>query len=611
MGSDYSARRKAMAAKREKERRRRNAIRLAATIGIVLVAGVALVVLFRAIFGGKEEAAKTPPPAASGAITTTTTPTSTGGVDIFGIIPNALVTMPTPAAVDSTDVDRLGISKDLNINGEEKKEYTREGEDEIIFPAGDKYTSLEGVITFRGNNYRDAPAYGTATNVTKKKLEIKWGPKQTGSLGKWSGSGWTGQPLIVKWPEATRMIMNLNEDKKNKADLVEVIYATMDGKIYFYDYDDGSPTREPINIGQPFKGAGALDPRGYPIIYLGGGDSIGSDESGIPRAFIYSLIDGEKLYEFGGKDPFSQRSFVAWDSSPLVSENDTLIYPGENGILYTMKLNTQYDEAAGTLSMEPSEIVKMRYTNARHRENIESNNTYWLGMESSAVVWKNFLYITDNCGDLLCIDLNRMKVIWAQDTKDDTNCTPVFEIEEDGQGYIYISTSLHWTQDSNKEGDVPFMKVNASTGEIVQQKDYHVHTVDGTSGGMQATAVVGKKNISDLVIFNMSRTPGELEGMIYALDKTTFEERWSFKLETEKQGGYSWSSPIAVYDEAGNGYIMFGNTDGNFFLLDGATGEQLDKASLGISAIEASPAAYNNTIVVGTRGMEVYALELK
>ena len=81
--------------------------------------------------------------------------------------------------------------------------------------------------------------------------------------------------------------------------------------------------------------------------------------------------------------------------------------------------------------INPEEIVKLRYQTARSGE-----ERYWLGMEDSPVIWKNYLYIADNGGTLLCIDLNTMSVIWAQDVADDTNGSPVFSLE-DGTPYLY------------------------------------------------------------------------------------------------------------------------------------------------------------------------------
>jgi hypothetical protein len=38
--------------------------------------------------------------------------------------------------------------------------------------------------------------------------------------------------------------------------------------------------------------------------------------------------------------------------------NDTLVYGGENGIFYTVKLNAQFDAAAGTVSINPDGLIK-------------------------------------------------------------------------------------------------------------------------------------------------------------------------------------------------------------------------------------------------------------
>ena len=44
--------------------------------------------------------------------------------------------------------------------------------------------------------------------------------------------------------------------------------ACMDGYVYFLDLRTGEKTRDPLYLGYTFKGAGALDPRGYPIMYV-------------------------------------------------------------------------------------------------------------------------------------------------------------------------------------------------------------------------------------------------------------------------------------------------------------------------------------------------------
>lgn len=95
---------------------------------------------------------------------------------------------------------------------------------------------------------------------------------------------------------------------------------------------------------------------------------------------MISLVTNEILYEFGHDDPFAMRSWCAFDSSALVdAETDTLIYPGENGVCYFVRLGTQYDEAAGTLTINPSDVVKWRYSGSRS----SVGNKFWLGIEGS------------------------------------------------------------------------------------------------------------------------------------------------------------------------------------------------------------------------------------
>ena len=103
--------------------------------------------------------------------------------------------------------------------------------------------------TFRGTNYRTDGSYGTA-EVLNEDIKKVWS-MNVGYLNDpiWIGCGWTGQPLVVQWDEETRQIMNLHEDKKNKEGLTEVIYAKMDGRVHFFDIEDGSETRKPLKLG--------------------------------------------------------------------------------------------------------------------------------------------------------------------------------------------------------------------------------------------------------------------------------------------------------------------------------------------------------------------------
>lgn len=515
----------------------------------------------------------------------------------------------TPHAVDSSNPANWGFTTDIEVNGTVVESYQRETP--IFFDYDEPYTNVNGIVTFRGDNYRSGAAYGTAS-VSSKTLSKAWSFEigemaKPGGSGNWSGSGWVGQPLVVCWPQSTKQIMNMYDWAKQKEGLVEGILPCLDGKVYFFDISTGEATRPTLDIGIPFKGAGALDPRGYPILYLGSGDNYPDDPSKTVRAVVYSLVDFSCLYTFGAyKDSFAIRDWHAYDSSPLVdAETDTLIYPGENAILYTIKLNTQYDEQAGTLTMSPSEVVKFRYNTSRSSAGSTSAEKYWMGYEDSAVVWGEYIYLVTNDGFMQCINLNTMELIWAQDVLDDTNASIVLEEDEANRtAYLYVGTSLHFTADENSYGTTPLFKINAVTGEIVWRFDMNVYTRSGVSGGVQATAILGQNSISDLVIVPFARVPDVDHGYLIAVDKNTGAERWRFASD-----GYSWSSPVAVYDASGNAYIVTCDSVGNVYLLDGRTGTQLSKFDAERN-IEASPVVYGNTIIVGTRGMDVFGITI-
>lgn len=490
-----------------------------------------------------------------------------------------------PAMSDTSNPELFGINWEIIVNDEIVESYTRE--EPISFGDGADYFALPGIATFRGGNYRDYASYGTA-EVNKGVLTQVWSHR-IGSLDGWGGCAWTGQPLVVQWDAETKAIMNLYDSAKNQEDLVEVIYAALDGQVHFYDLHSGKKTRDPINVGMNFKGAGALDPRGYPILYVGSGlYTFGR----VPCMYAISLIDGSILWKYSGADEkFEHRDWNAFDSSPLVhAETDTLIWPGESGVLYTIKLNTAYDKTAGTLSLNPDTPVKTRYTSDY------SKSGRYHGYESSVSIVENYLYVSENGGLFYCVDLNTMELVWAQDTKDDSNSSPVFEWGEDGNGYLYTAPSLHWTA-KGKHGSVSMYKLNARTGEVVWEVSRDCVTVENVSGGVQATPILGKEGttIEDMIIYVVARVPSTYDGTMVALNRETGEVIWEIST-----ANYAWSSPVPVYTEEGKAYIAFVNASGKIRLVNGETGEVLYALGLSETA-EASPVVFGNMMVLGTR----------
>ena len=507
--------------------------------------------------------------------------------------------VPTPPAEFTPESRASDVitSTAYMVHGEEAAGYMADAEHTMDFLGPEDYGKLPGIFTFRGSNFRDSSSYGKAA-LNAAQFGDYWTVTTGGMSGGgsyWGGSGWTGQPLAVQWPESTKRVMDMYDWAKEKEDLVEVIYATLAGRVFFIDMETGKQTRDSVYLGYPFKGAGSVDPRGYPLMYLGGGVS----GEGTPRIMIVSLIDGEVLYTTGNGDEFAPRGWSAWDSSALVdAETDQLIYPGENGVLYILDLNTSYDEAAGTITVDPQE-VKFTYESSTAEE-------FYYGMEDSAIAWRGHLFIADNGGDFLCIDLNDLAIEWRFDCLDDTNCTGVLEVDGEGHPYIYLSTSFHLGWRSWDTAEIPVWKIDAVTGQEVWHHSYTCHSVEDLSGGVQGSLSLGKGPLEGLLYVSVARYPGYEDGTLVALDTATGEEVWTYH-----SGSYSWSTPVTFYDTDGNGYVLYTSCiDGSMYLLDGLTGEEYDSFGFGYT-MEATPIVWNNTVVIGTRGEQIYGITLK
>ena len=597
---------------RKKQARRRQAVLLAVLIAVCIAAIAVLAMLISSSFKKDKptpakpseapvqtEGAATPDPEATGEATEEPSPEPTAEPT------KEPVAYAPVEANDSAKPAAYGYKNELVVNGEEVSSY--QPAETITFLHNDEYQQTDGVLSFRGSCFRQDPYFGAAT-VEAGKLQQLWQHDtysvkkgEGGSYsGAWTGSGWTGQALLVRWDSDTKAIMNMFDFAKAKEGLVEVIYPTMDGNIYFYDLETGEPTRNKLVFGVPFKGSGSVDPRGWPILYVGQGDNY--NESGKEsKAYIISLIDGSVLATVGNKpDPFALRSWHAYDSAAVVdAATDTLFYPGENGILYRVKLNTSYDKAAGTLTMSPDKPVKARYQSIRTK-----NGKFWLGYEASAVAWRNYLYICDNAGFMQCFDVNTMKAVWVQDIWDDTNATPCLEEDpETGRAYLYVGNTLDSKMDSNGRGPVAFFKIDACTGEIIWQKEYTVSTDKHVTGGFQGSAVLGRGELEGLVITTYSSIGGSYEGYVVAYDTKTGDEVWRYKV-----AAYTWCSPLAMYDANGKAYIIVCNCTGDICVLNGQ-GQLIDKINVE-SNIEASPVAFDNYIVIGTRVKGIFGIKI-
>jgi len=483
----------------------------------------------------------------------------------------------------------------------------------VHFGMPESYSTL-GITTFRGNNFRNNASWGTV-NISQQRLEVRY-QLNVGSLERrdtitcaaagctvqgctvvhqrtirWQGVGWAGQPAIVTWDFEVQQMMNLHPDMRDREGLVEVIQGALDGYIYFFELQTGRPTRPRMFFGETIKSGVTIDPRGYPLMYVGQGDQMRGERFGF---YIFSLIDSSELLYINGRDPFSMRWWGAFDGNPLVdSANDRLIVAGENGVVYSIKLNTVFDTEAATVTIDP-EISRYRHNGSRR-----------LGTENSPSAFSHYLFFADNSGIITCLDLKTLEPVWVFDAGDDTDASLVLDWEEDNQRLVlYTGTQV----DLQGSGGSAFIrKLNAANGEVLWEYSVRCYFNPNFNGGVTATPVVGKHDISDLVIFWVAQVIGRGGGgALIAFDRQSGEVVWERILPA-----FGWSSPVAVYTEDGQSFLIVSDSVGDVRLIRGATGEVLYRISLaGGGNIEASPAVFGNFIVVGTRGQRIFGIEI-
>jgi outer membrane protein assembly factor BamB len=455
-----------------------------------------------------------------------------------------------------------------------------------VFP--ERYTDVEGVLTFRGDPSRTGGAFGRR-RVLLGRLQIAWKARTGRGTPPWGGgAGWTGEPVLVRWPEVIRH--SIPALRAARPGLVEVVQGSLDGAVYFLDLATGAPTRPPIRTGNPIKGSVSLDPRGYPLLFVGQGIP-GERPIGL-RA--YSLLDGAELFFLPGLDRASRRRWGAFDGSGVVNrETDTFLVGGENGIVYAVELHTAFDPAGPTLALAPR-VLRYRYRDAAsHRP----------GIENSLAVHRNLAFFADNGGTIQALDLRTFRPAWAFEAGDDTDASLVVDVER-GAPVLYTADEVDV---QGARGSARVRRLDGLSGRVAWERAFACRAERGPKkidAGVFATPLVGKDDLADRIVLALSRCP--TRGALVALAKADGRELWRTPLRAD-----AWSSPTAVRDDAtGRTYVLQGDRGGRLLLVDGANGRVRHALALD-ATIEASPAVFDDMVVVATRGGTIYGIRIR
>ncbi len=436
----------------------------------------------------------------------------------------------------------------------------------------DCYADAPGILTFRGGPYRQARFNGKVTGRPDT-IVVDW-VFNTDCRGEWGGgSGWTGQPLYINWPDScTKQFENYAQE--------EIMIGSLCGRVYFIDYNTGKSSRPAIDVTNPIKGTMMLDPKMNGNLYVGHG--VPSHE---PFGALTINLKSHSIEHTYPRDPKAWRSWAAYDSSP-VRVGHFVFRPGENGTLYKFYVDNGIEKMHSTL---------------RFRKKGDSAG----GVETSMPVYANYGYLADNHGVVICVNLETMKPVWFYDNKDDNDASPVLEIEN-GKPYLYCSCEV---DRQVGEGTAHFAKLDALTGEEIWHFTLPAKkALVGSKhfdGGFYGTPLLGEGNCSDRIFANVVRNLSGQNGEFIAIDKATGKQIFSTKLKH-----YAWSSPVSFLNEKGEMFVFTGDTYGNAYIIDGQSGEIIHTAHIGTN-FESSPAVIGNHLVLGSRGNQIFKMSIK
>ena len=496
------------------------------------------------------------------------------------------------------------ITTTVIYNGTKKvSEYTRAAKEVIRMPIGGEYTRKPmGVLTFRSDAFRQNAASGTVENA--EMLEEAWQAEAgsvRGASQTYYGISWTGQPAIIKWTKEVREKSNMYESKLEVSGLKEVIIAGIDGNIHFLDLADGSLTRNSIKLGYPMKGTPSLHPSGFPYMNVGQFArkmKVKTGKIGIRQYNLYSQKEMTLIDGLDGKNHRPYNEIGSFETSALIDRtSDTMITAGSNGALYLVSLGSNFDYLEGVYTQSPSTVMMVSKAKGQKKTGL-------MAVEASIAMYERYVYYADMGGILRCVDTDTLRTIWAVDTGDSVESTPALDLNDSDGLDLYTANTLN----NRSKGTIKIRRYNALSGSETWNTEISVRKDSKTKAavGALASPVVGQNDLSDIVYYTITGLSddgaqmlglesGEKSALI-ALGKKDGDILWAMGMADE-----CMSSPVAVYSEDGRGWIIQCASDGTVYLLDGETGDLLSSLKVE-GTIEASPAVYNDMMVIGTTG---------
>ncbi|MCH5223381.1 MAG: PQQ-binding-like beta-propeller repeat protein [Muribaculaceae bacterium] len=448
----------------------------------------------------------------------------------------------------------------------------------------DLYTDVPGAFTFRKGARRQAD-FGGVVSKAPTGIRVDWTFKTAENysetqFGQWGGgSGWSGEPVYVEWPDSILSKMRANNAVYPDFSGKEIIVGSLCGNLYFIDFVSGKPSRPDIPGKNPLKGSVSLDPSLNGNLYVG---------QGVPveRPFGVFLVDlfTNKKDLFLPEDPKALRRWGAFDSSS-VRAGQFQFFPAENGAVY------KYLAEPGRMTQHS--VLRYKINGAAP------------GIESSMAVYANYGVVCDNHGNIIAINLDTMNPVWLYKLGDDTDCTPLI-VEEEGEPYLYVGCEI---DRQGASGTANFVKLNLKDGSEVwisklPGKQFTIANKH-FDGGYYASPLLGRGDCEGMLFDFCVRNDERQNGELIAFDRKTGKILYQTKLKH-----YAWSSPVSFLDPDGKMYIVGGDCIGNMYIFDASNGNILFTERIG-NNFESSPVVVGNSLVVGTRGNSIFKLTIE
>jgi len=446
---------------------------------------------------------------------------------------------------------------------------------QLVNPASSGHMWSEevpGLLTFRGNPTRSYSGRGPVPQAPK----VAWyyprdggmcsSSSAKGETKTWCGMGWTGQPAVFE-----------------RDGRLWVVFGAYDRAVHFMDGVTGEDILPPFPTGDIIKGSVTMDPDGYPIVYSGSRD-------GYYRAIAIDRPGGAvELWKLSADDVSPTLWNDDWDGSGLVLD-DYLLEGGENSQFHMVKLNRAYG-ADGLVTVDPDLVFNTPSWDQQVINDLNGNRSKEMSVEGSVAVSGNTVYFANSGGLVSGWDLGPLVAGTGDPVKtfrfwtgDDTDASVVI----DEEGFLYVSVEYERGNDRAEQvGQLLKLDPRRPDDPIVWS---YADRVAATAGFWGTPALY-----EDVVI---NATNG---GKLLALDKETGVQRWSVDLP-----GPTWQSPVVV-DET----LVYGDCNGVLRGYDVSdttiVPSQLWEIRLG-GCIEATPAVWDGSIYVGTRGGKFFAL---